>query len=244
MNKVTGLLVAGASLAVAHWAGAVPLLNELVVNDISTDDHEFVEICGNMGEDLSSYTLVVIEGEGTPAGTIDVAIPLTGVVPASGLFVVGDAAVSPDLLTSDGWIENGGETILIVQNFSSSVGTDVDTDNDGVADISIGTIIDAVGLGTPSAGDLIYYNAPFIGPDTGDGGTSDFDPAGLVRCQDCNGTWGMICLNGTEPTGPGCDVTNPYNPYFVAYATPGAPNACGTVAVEPDNWGKVKAQYR
>jgi hypothetical protein len=247
MKKVTGLLVAGASLALAHAAGAVPLLNEVVTNDVGTDDREFVEICANPGEVLSAYTLVLIEADSVASrGNIDAVIPLTGPVGLSGLWVVGDAALTPNQLEPAGWIENGAQTILIVQNFTGALNMDIDTNNDWIADVSIGTIIDGVAVGHPSTGVLPYYNVPFIGPDTGDNGQNNFDPSGVVRCQNCTGTWGMICLAGTEPppTGSACNTSNPFNPYLVTFATPGALNTCGVVAVEPDTWGKVKSQYR
>lgn len=240
MSKVT-TLASVAVLALAGAANAVTI-NEVVMNDISTDDYEFVELCGH-GETLNGLTLVVIEGEGTTAkGTIDVAIPLSGSI--SGYYVIGDAAVSPNVLQAANWIENGGETVLLVSGFTGSVGQDIDANDDGLADAVIGTIVDGIGVGMPSSSDVVYYGVPFLGPDTGDAGGSNFDVAGVVRCIDCDGDWGMICLNGTEPTGPGCNTGNPFNPYFVAYASPGAANLCPPVSVEPETWGKMKAGYR
>ena len=242
MKKVTSLVAVG--LLTAASANAVTI-NEAVMNDISTDSHEFVELCGSPGESLTGLTLVLIEGEGATAkGTIDRAIALTGPIPADGYWVVGDAAVAPDQAQAVDWIENGGQTILIVQGFSSSVGTDIDVNNDGIADGPIGTIIDGVGVRLPSDGDAVYYSAPALGPDTGDTGTANFDVAGVVRCVDCTGAWGMICLNGTEPTGPGCNTSNAFNPYYVPYASPGLQNTCPPVSVDPNSWGKVKAGYR
>ncbi|MCA9753540.1 MAG: hypothetical protein KC591_15200, partial [Gemmatimonadetes bacterium] len=241
MNKVTLSLLATASTFV--FAGAVSAqavsLNEVVANDTSSDDMEFVELCGTPGTDLSGYTLVVIEGEGTAMGTIDVAQALSGVIPADGFFVIGDAAVSPDLLMSANWIENGGETVLLVQNFTGSQGMDIDAENDCVADGPIGTVVDAIGFARPSQGDCgSYYGALALGPDTGDSGTADFDVAGAARCTDCDGDWGMICLAGTEPaTDPGCDTNNAFNPYVVSFASPGTQNLCGPVSVESSSWG-------
>ncbi len=245
MKKVTsGLLVAAATLGLASMAFAGgPTLNEIVANDAGTDDHEFVEICAPPFTDLTGITLVVIEAEGGGKGLLDDVIPLTGSTNAAGFYVVGDAAVSPDQLQSANWIENGAETILLVQNFTGSQGMDIDVDDDGVADGPIGTILDAVGFFRPSQGDAVYYGAFPIGPDTGSDGTADFDPAGAARCEDCFGAWGMICLNeGTEPGLPGCDTDNPN--YAVTLASPGSGNLCPTVAVEPTTWGKVKAQYK
>jgi hypothetical protein len=245
MKKVTsGLLVAAATLGLASMAFAqTAALNEIVANDAGADDHEYVEICAAPFQDLTGLTVVVIEAEGSGKGIIDDAIPLTGSANAAGFYVVGGAAVSPDQILANGWIENGGETILLVQNFTGSEGQDIDADDDGNADGPIGTILDGVGLNNPASGDAVYYGATPVGPDTGDDEMSSFDPAGVARCEDCTGGWGMICLNGgTEPGLGGCDTGN--SNYNVTEASPGSGNNCPTVSVDDSTWGQVKAQYR
>ncbi len=248
MNQLkTTLAAAAACFGLASLASAASL-NEIVANDISTDDREFIEICGAPGESLDGLTVVVIESDKTAGGqegTIDVAISLTGQsVPGSGRFVLGNAAVSPDILLAANTIENGAGTFLLVSGFSSSVGTDIDANNDCLADGSIGTVVDGVAILATSSDCTAYYGVPQLGPDTGDDGTATFDVAGVVRCEECTGDWGMICLDGTEPTGPGCDVNNAFNPYFVQFATPGSGNLCPPVSVDESSWGTIKAQYR
>ncbi len=249
MNKLTTTLLASAAcLGLASLAGAASL-NEIVFNDISTDDREFIEICGSPGESLDGLTAVVIESDKTAGGqegTIDVAVSLTGqVVPANGRFVIGNAAVAPNIVIGANSLENGAGTVLLVSGFTSAVGFDVDANNDCLADGPIGLIVDGVAIFATGTDCTAYYGAPQLGPDTGDDGTATFDVAGVVRCEECSGTWGMICLDGTEPTGPGCDTTNPFNPYLVPFATPGAENLCpGPVSVEPSTWGTIKAMYR
>jgi hypothetical protein len=242
MKKVTmALLVGGATLALASFAFAqTPTLNEVVSNDIGGDDHEFVEICGLPGTSMSSYTLVEIEGDaGSATGTIDKAIPLVGVIGASGFFTIGHAAITcaDQLLDAAVAIENGGKTILLVQGFTGSVGMDIDVNDDGAADGPIGNIVDAVAMGV--VGDLTYYGAPFIGPD------GAFDPAGVARCDDCTGAWGMICLNGTEPAPVGTACVLGGDPAYVeTFASPCEANSCGTVSVDQSTWGSTKAMYR
>lgn len=237
MKKVTSaLVVMGASLALAAAASA-QTLNEIVSNDISGDDYEFVEICAQPGFLMDGITLVEIEGEIPAAGTIDKAIPLSGVVGASGFFTLAHPTITcaDQVLPASTAIENGGKTILLVTGFVGAVGTDYDTNDDGILEGPIGTVIDAVGMGVP--GDLIYLGAPFVGPD----GT--FDPAGVARCGDCDGDWGMICLSGTEPTGTACELGG--DPAYVeTFASPCVANSCGTVAVEGSTWGGTKALYR
>lgn len=254
MKKFTTPFVASlACFGLVQVAGAASL-NEAVFNDISTDTHEFIEVCGAPGENLNGLTLVVIESDKTAGGqegTIDVAISLTGqTVPASGRFTVGNAAVSPNIVVGANTLENGAGTLLLVSGFTGAVGMDIDTNNDCLADGSIGTIVDGVALfassstTAPGPDCTAYYGVPQLGPDTGTGGTSTFDVAGVARCEECTGDWGMICLDGTEPTGPGCDVNNAFNPYFVQFASPGAGNTCPPVSVEESSWGFIKGQYR
>ncbi|GJM44430.1 MAG: hypothetical protein DHS20C21_12720 [Gemmatimonadota bacterium] len=235
MKKVTiTLLVGAATLSLASLAFAqAPQLNEIVSNDISGDDHEFIEICGDPFTDLSGYSIVEIEGDATSStGTIDHVHNLAGVIGASGIYTIGHAAITCADELLDRSVENGGKTILLVLNSTAVVGMDIDADDDGNADGPIGTIVDAVGMGQP--GDLTYYGAPFIGPD------GSFDPAGVARCEDCTGAWGIICLDGTEPTGPGCDT----GVYSQAYASPCVGNSCGPVSVDENTWGATKALYK
>jgi hypothetical protein len=239
MRKIMIGVMMVACLAFAGAANAA-VINEWVSNDTSTDTHEFIELCGNPGESLDGLTVVLIEGE-TSKGNIDRVIDLTGYsIGMSGYFVIGDAAVSPDLLMSDGFIENGGNNILLVSGFTGALNDDIDADDDCVEEVSIGTIVDGVGYGYGyAAADCItYYGITPVGPD----GT--YDPAGGARCDDCDafgGEWYMICLNGTEPTDPGCLEDDGY---FINRATPGAANGCSPVSNEPSSWGSVKSLYR
>ncbi len=236
MKKLLLALTAVCLIAPASYA---VMINEWVSNDISTDDYEFIELCGTPNESLDGLSVVLIEGEGTGSGTIDRVIDLTGyVIGASGYFVIGDAAVSPDIEMTAGFIENGGNNIILVSGLLQTQGTDIDTDDDCVEDVDkpIGTVIDAVGYGYGySAADCItYYGAVPVGPD------GSYDPAGGARCCDCDGGWFMICLDGTEPTGPGCAAPD----WEVGYATPGGPNDCLDISgVDETKWGSIKALY-
>lgn len=245
---VTGALVAVCALGLVSVAGAqVPQLNEIARNDDSTDDWEFIEICGDPDSDLSAFTIIEIEGDGGGnVGVIDKAIGLSGLIGASGFYTVGQSNVTCADQIETLNIENGGVTILLVRNFTGAVGMDLDTDDDCVADGPFpGMIVDGVGMGRPSQGDCItYYGVQGLGPDTGADGTADFDPAGVARCADCNGDWGMICLAGIEPPQENCLAANPDNLYNVATATPCGGNACSPVSVDEASWGQIKGSYK
>ncbi len=247
-TSITLLLAAICSLGLASLAVAqvAPHLNEVSRNDTSTDDYEFVEICADPGTDLSRFWIIEIEGDfGSATGTIDKAIQLTGMVGASGFYTVGQARVICADQVETLNIENGGVTILLVADFTGNVGDDIDANDDCMEDGPFpGTIVDGVGMGRPSQGDCFtYYGVPGLGPDTGPDGTADFDPAGVARCVDCDGGWGMICLAGTEGAG-GCFLQNPQGIYNVDGDSPCAQNLCGAVPVENTTWGAIKSTYK
>ncbi|MFQ5491960.1 MAG: endonuclease/exonuclease/phosphatase family protein [Phycisphaerae bacterium] len=144
---------------------AVPLvINEVLAQPDDPAAGDFLELFGTPFSSLDGLTLVVIEGQTLSKGLVDLVLPLTGQqVGPDGYFVIGMAAQSPDLLLTNGF-ENGTQTLLLVQNLPGGVvqGTDVDADNDGVAEVAVGTIVDAIGLAGGSAipDSAVYYGAP------------------------------------------------------------------------------------
>ncbi len=232
------LLILALVVCFVPTAGSAVVINEWVSNDTSTDDYEFIELCGTPLESLDGLSVALIEGEGTGKGTVDRIVDLTGYsIGAGGYFVIGDPNVSPDIEMSPGFIENGGNTIVLVDGITVGTGTDIDTDDDCIEDMSIGTVIDAVGYGYGYSGDdcATYYGAVALGPD----GT--YDPAGGARCCDCTGEWGLVCMAATEPGGTACSAPD----YVVAWATPGAANDCfDPTATDNPSWTGVKAMYK
>jgi hypothetical protein len=232
-------------LASEGFAQSIPRFNEIVVNDVSDDDAEFVEVHSDPGANLTALTIVVIEGESSEnMGVIDLAIPLTGSAGPDGLYVLGDPSIScAEQIKSEGF-ENGGQTFLLVAVFTGAVGQDIDVDDDGVRDGAFPAvlILDSISFVRPSEGDAAY-GGWVLGPDTGNDGTGDFDVAGAASCAPPV-PWGLICLEGTEGASV-CDTNNPFNDYNVTNATPCAPNACGPpVSVDKISWGLLKGQYR
>lgn len=232
-----------ASLGFATSAGAV-VINEFVANDVGADDWEFIELCGTPGESLDGLTIVLIEGESPSEGLVDRIISLNGyVIGASGYFVIGDPLTTPDLPQATGFIENGGNNILLLSGFDPAaypVGFDIDANADCTAEVAIGTVVDGVGYGYGAAAVdcATYYGIPAVGPD------ATFDPAGASRCDDCDafgGDWYMVCLTGTEPAPTGVECVEPN--FYIGFSSPGDPNDCSTVAVEPSTWGHMKALF-
>jgi hypothetical protein len=167
------LAASGSALA----GGRLVEFNEVFINAPGTDQgFEFIELKGvDGGLNLDGYTIVIIEGDPTGAGIIDQALSLNGKATGSnGLFVWRDSSIvtSPPVdpqtslfvqdFTPD--IENGGNTYLIVQGFTGSVGQDLDTNNDGTLDVTPWTfVVDAIGFWSNDdvAGSRVY--APQLG---------------------------------------------------------------------------------
>lgn len=203
------------NIVVSATCGTVevdPKINEFSASTTGTDV-EFVEIFGDSDTDYSALTILEIEGDvASPTGTIDEVIPV-GTTDSSGFWVVN--------LASD-TLENGSVSLLLVDGFSGSAGDDLDTDNNGILDVTPWTeLVDSVAINDGGAGDL-FYATTVLGPNYD--GISSFAPGGASRIPDGYDTesttdWvrndfdlaGIPTFTGTPMVGE-------------AYNTPGAPN--------------------
>jgi hypothetical protein len=176
-------------------------------------DWEFFEIAGVPGTSLAELSLVSIESDaGSVVGRVDAVVPLSGTIPADGFWWAGSGTGiatysgtcgAADGSFSDNTLENGSTTNLLVRGFSGSVGLDLDTNDDGVLDLTPWTdVVDGVAI-QDAAGDFAYGGVPALGPD----GT--FLPSGVKRLPD-SGPWSTAFLNFSSPDG-----------------TPGASNVTG-----------------
>jgi uncharacterized repeat protein (TIGR01451 family) len=201
----------------SNWT--VPVINEFVANHVGTDTNEYVEVLGGPGVDYSSFTLLSLEGDGAPAaGTIDRATTL-GTASASGYWTTG--------FINSGY-ENGTMSLLLVQGFTGTVATDLDTNDDGILDSTPWAILlDSVAVNDLGVGDQTYGGVALT--PSYDGGT--LLPGGASRIP-----------NGADTNAPGDWMRNDFDgeglPGFVgtpvvgeAYNTPGVINQ----AVLPPN---------
>ncbi|MBN2500061.1 MAG: ExeM/NucH family extracellular endonuclease [Anaerolineales bacterium] len=200
--------------------GAV--INEFVFNHTGTDTNEFVEIFGEPNTDYSAYTLLEIEGDDNAPGVIDDAWTL-GTTDASGYWMVG---------FFNNTIENGTVTLLLVEGYTGTEGSDLDADDDGVFDSPPWTaVIDAVGVYDGGAADFNYGDPVLVAGF--DGGS--FTVGGASRIP-----------NGTDNDVPGDWVRNDFDgaglpdypsavaPVGAAINTPGAENAVMEAPPYPD----------
>jgi hypothetical protein len=160
-----------ASTCVDNSEPTSPKINEFSASTAGTDV-EYVEIIGAPNADYSAYTILEIEGDsGATVGIVDEVINL-GTTDANGLYLVNLAASA---------LENGSLTLLLVKNFTGALNTDLDTDNDGVFDITPwDAIVDSVAVNDGGAGD-VTYGTPTLGV-AYDG--LPFAPGGASRVPD------------------------------------------------------------
>lgn len=192
----------------ANSCGAIPanaVINEVRIDQPSSDNDEYFELSGNAGGSLDGMTYLVI-GDGTGgSGVIEAAVDLTGQsIPGSGFFVAAEGTFTigtANLTTSLNFENSDNVTHLLVSGFTGSNGDDLDTNDDGTLDVTPWSgIEDCVALvETVGSGDQLYC-ATTVGPD----GT--FVPAHSFRCG------GSFNIGAFDPSG-GDD-------------TPGAENDC------------------
>ncbi len=217
----------------SNCAPEPPVINEFSASTAGTDV-EFVEFFGSPNTDYSTYTLLGIEGDfnatNSSEGSVDNIIAL-GTTDASGFLLVSVAA---------NVFENGTLSFLLVKDSTATTGVDIDTDDDGVIDVTYWSEIrDGVAVNDGGAGDLTYAT-PVLGV-AYDG--LSFAPGGASRIPDGTDTdttadWvrndfdlaGIPGFAGTIATGE-------------AYNTPGATNrayvetAPSVVSTIPANGG-------
>ncbi|WP_299314239.1 DUF5689 domain-containing protein [uncultured Aquimarina sp.] len=130
-----------------------PVINEFVSNHTGSDTDEFVEIFGTPDTDLSQYTLLEIEGDENASGVIDEIISL-GTTGSNGYFTTPFGSNT---------FENGSIAILLVKNFTGALGDDLDTDDDGVLDISPwDDITDSIGVNDGDNNDKDYAQVTLL----------------------------------------------------------------------------------
>lgn len=189
-----------------------PVINEFSASTTGTDI-EYVEIFGEPNTDYSAYTILEIEGDsGSAIGTIDEVISV-GTTDASGFW--------QGSLPSNS-LENGTITLLLVTNFTGALNDDLDTNDDGIFDITLwDSIVDGVAVNDGGAGDLTYavpsLGVSYDGQPFAPGGASRY-PDGIDT--DISADW---VRNDFDLAGiPGYDGTIVEGE---AYNTPGLSNA-------------------
>ncbi|MGE3164317.1 MAG: PKD domain-containing protein [Planctomycetota bacterium] len=205
-------LTATIDCAVAHCLVAPEvLINEIRIDEPGTDVNEYFELVGAPGTALFGLTYIVL-GDGTGgSGVIEEVTPLSGfTIGASGTFVVAESTFAlgiADLTTDLNFEASDNFTHMLVFGFTGADGADLDTNDDGVLDVTPWSeIVDVIALieeENPPTATEFHYGPPTVGPE----GT--FVPGHAKRCPDAVGPF-IIGL--FDPT--------------IGSDTPGASNSC------------------
>ncbi|MCB9849109.1 MAG: hypothetical protein H6817_00220 [Phycisphaerales bacterium] len=202
-------------------------INEIRIDQTGTDDDEYFELYKSGGGSLSGYTYLVI-GDGADvdsSGVIEFVLNLgLQSIPADGFFLVTESTftlngATPDLVTNLNFENSDNVTHMLVTGFTGANGQDLDTNDDGVFDVTPWTsVVDKIALieeANPPTATEYHYGPPTVGPD------GAFVPGHAYRDVDGTGTWQI----GQFEIAGGAD-------------TPGSSNS---VFPPPDAVGKVTA---
>ena len=149
-----------------------PVINEFVFNHTGSDTNEFVEILGDPLTDLSNFWLLQIEGDSNASTGAIVSATQLGTTNDEGYVTTGFV---------NGQFQNGSSTLLLVENFTGTVGDDIDTSNDGAIDNALwSNIVDSVAVNDGGGSDLTYSETVLTAGF--DGG--QFTPGGASRIPD------------------------------------------------------------
>jgi hypothetical protein len=218
LPSLVGTPVIGEALNTSGAANALvrpmpPIINEFVFNHTGTDTNEFVEVFGDVNTDYSDYWLLEIEGDsGSTPGVIK-GVYQVGATDAAGFWTTG-------YLNNE--FENGTLTALLVETFTGALNDDLDTDNNGVFDVTPWTTIaDDVAVNDGGAGDIVYA-ASVLAPNY-DG--QAFTPGGASRIPNAADTDAAVDWMRNDFDGAGLSGFTGTPVFGEAFNTSGALNA-------------------
>jgi len=181
MNRLalTSMFCVPTLLAAVAMADAPLRLNEIRLEQPGADNDEYIEIAGAPGESLNGVSIVVIGDDdsafpGQQNGFVEDVISLNGLtVPASGFFVVGEPTLSlalPNLAVALNLEGNDNVTFLLVRDFTGNPGQKLDTNDDGVLDLTPwSSIVASVAVLENGSPDGVtsdrFYSTTTVGPD-------------------------------------------------------------------------------
>lgn len=175
-------------------------INEIRIDQPSSDLDEYFELTGNPGESLDGLAYLVL-GDGVGgSGTIESLIPLDGLtIPDDGFFLAAEDTFTmndqvADLVTVLNFENGDNVTHILVSEFSPdfTLGDDLDFDpEDGILDENPwGSLVDAIGFiqdaDAPDNGEYFYGDAlgfNDFGPD------GEFVPAHMYRVDNEGSSW-------------------------------------------------------
>ena len=181
--------------------GPVPsnvAIAEIRIDQPSNDDDEYIEIVADAGTDLTGLSVVVIGDGAGGSGSVDTVLPLGNVfTDGDGVALMGHGSLTlgtPAYPARFIFENSDNVTFLLVYGYTGEEGADLDTDDDGVLDVTPwAELLDSVSLietvdPATEGGDL-YYGDVVVGPaETIDGDI--FVPGQAWKCSD-SGDWNI-----------------------------------------------------
>jgi hypothetical protein len=169
------------------------IITEARIDQINADTSEYFELYGEPGTLLNGLTYIVI-GDGAVtqgSGVIEAVISLQGkTIPADGFFLCAKSTfvlggVVPDLtiVSANDLFENSDNmTHMLVFGFTGSLGQDLDTNDDGVLDLTPWTSVNSTlafieSAAVPPVGTEYAYGDVRVGPDA-----NGFVPSQISFC--------------------------------------------------------------
>jgi len=198
-------LIAGVFLlCLAYQMFSQILINEIRSDQNGTDNDEYFELSGTVGQSLNGYFYITI-GDGTGvSGVIENVTDLSGqVIPEDGFFLCGEATMfigTPDYLTVLNFENTDNVTHMLVTGFTGAAADDLDTNDDGILDVTPWTsAVDIVAVimqaNPPTTTEWHYaqFAEQIVGPD------GSVAPAHVYR-NGVGGEW--IIGSFTQSSGP------------------------------------------
>lgn len=183
-------------------------LNEIRIDQPSSDNDEYFELKGQALESLANHSYLVIGDGAGGSGTIEAVVDLSAEqLDSNGLFTVAETTftlAAANLQANINFENSDNVTHLLVTGFTGANGDDLDTDDDGVLDVSPwSAVIDSVGLRENDSGEALY-SPTIVGPD------SNFVPSHIYRCEEGWRIGGFALGENDTPTQENvCDVVTP-----------------------------------
>ena len=195
----------------------VIVINEIRIDQPSTDNDEYFELSGTPGASLDGLTYVTIGDGAGGSGVVETAVSLDGFsLGPDGKFLVTEdtftltAVEEVDLTATLNFENSDNVTHLLVRDFTGAVGDDLDVGDDGVFDAPIGEVVDSVALiETVGSGELVYSDTQ-VGPD------GSFVPGHVFRSVDTTGDFQI----GDFGTGEATETPGAENPDVVTVDPP------------------------
>jgi hypothetical protein len=133
------------------------LINEIRPNPPGADPAtQIIELSGMPGAAFFGWLVSIENDTGSLLGRVDRAEPISGTFDANGLLT----AIIDDL-------ENPSFTLALMDDFTGSTSSDIDADNDGIADdlSTFGAVLDAIGVPDSVGDESTLYGVQLGGTD-------------------------------------------------------------------------------